>query len=377
MISDIETDMTMFLPWGKSRIKYRLKKLGAPLVQFPAKLFREPVFNLHIPILAGSTQQMDLDTGETPLGPETPLLENAFTIILKSINIGTVVGRYDDVKGKKERNAKTLDIQGSRNKCVFKDKSGAGSQEDFEVAWVVFDFPVDPQELQVAIDLHLGEDASKDAQQMAQSMRTCLQTAMEGYFKGGEGIDRLDIIQYALATVKDKRPPKESVSLNLTPKSFRMAAFSASYATRGVLSLFIETANGTDSGEINNLQALWLGQWTKHEISPLPDSHTASIIFHPGLVYHRLFAPFLLKNSTENWKLTPLPEQKGGGIAFQAAYQQKLKSEVVLIPMKIPPSFWDFLPGGNITLELEMSEVDEDISVGVFLFFFLSPTSNS
>lgn len=361
------TDITDRTPWGgKTRVKYRVKKLGAPLIQFPTKVFRDPVFEMHFPVLAGSTQQVDVETGEKALGEEVPLLENAYTIRLKGIRIGTVVGKYDEVKRKTERNGSTLNVQSSQNTCFFRDESRINPEKDFEVAWVVLDFPVEPDDLQVAVDLKLGDDVPKDTREMAESMRPYLQRAMEVFFLEGKGKDRVDIIKYALATVKNKELPKKDIKVNLTPKSFRMAVFSADYDERGILSLFIHTVGGKDSGETRNLQALWLGQWTNNKTTPIPDSHTASLIFHPELIFDQVVAPSLMKDVDNDWKLTRLSDDNGGGIRFQAARQKPFKTDGFRVPYAKDKTWFDKIFGplqSNVKRELDISAWNQDLSV--------------
>lgn len=306
-----------------STVKYHLE-LSTPLIRF-IKDAIEPAVNLYLPVVSGFAEKVDSDTKQ-PLSPpqRVSLPSNSYEICLAGIKLGTVTGRYEDIKNKTERTAKTLSV---KNVCEFKD----ADIDRFEVSWVVLDFPLKGN---MNVSVEVKPDAKDKA--AAEKKLKRVKDAAQIFFEGSD--DHIDLIRHSLATVKNKRPQAQTgVTVDLTPKSFQMATYGGTYAKDSILSIFIHVAGGKNSGEKNNLQKSWEGQWVLEKIAPIPADHTASILINPELVFDLVLGPQLLKgNAGGKWKLKHASPRHGGGIAIQANWDGNFKHET----FEVRPDNW-------------------------------------
>jgi hypothetical protein len=292
----------------------RTLNVGAPMIRFAGGAVSEPAAELLMPISGGSRQKEDAK-GQR-YGPKTAMPENAFTIRLSGIRLGTVSGKYQEIK-----NSTDPPIKNSKEGCLFRSDLSKPTVDDYEVAWVVLDFPMAGSDFNVNVDVTLKP--SHVEYEKANTMVNSILGSVSDYFKKPQ--TKINALDYALATVKNTPQYNGGMTVDLTPVQFRMATFAASYHQERSISLFIQTISGRDSGEKNDLQVKWMGQWTglrtEENSSPVPAGYSSSLLFNHDLVYNAMIRPGLEKNN--DWTLDEKQDAtQSGGIGF-IAHRQK------------------------------------------------------
>lgn len=314
MVSQIVTQSEIYDEDREEDVtEVRTLELDAPLIRFAGGSTMEPALELIMPVLRGSRHVLPKPTDDPEDLKVTKMPENAFVIKLSGLRLGTVVGKYEEVKN---TTSKDLQVVSSKQPCVFRQDLSKPTADDFEVAWVVLDIPAQGQNIDVSAEVTLSpNDANyKRASRMCDNV----ERSAKNYFK--KGSEKIDLIRYALATIKNKPQFDGPISVDLTPVSFKLATFAANYTPKRVLSLFIHTINGQDAGEKANLQQRWQGQWVDNNIAPIPTGYTASILFNPELTFKSMIEPGLERN--KKWDVDDERlKDKTGGIAFNARKQ--------------------------------------------------------
>ncbi|KAL6922480.1 hypothetical protein ACHAPO_011177 [Fusarium lateritium] len=285
--------------------------LDAPLIRFHSGEGGEPSVELTMPVMSGWRQQEDMQTGK-PKGVQSEMPTNAFNIKLSGIRLGTVVGKYEEIKNTANQDATKLSIVNSKETCVFRQNLSKPTTDDFEVAWVVLDLATEGEKYTVTGEITLSPNDPN--YKKAKGLLNNVVGSAKDYFENG---DKIDVLRYALATVKNKPQFDGAISVDLTPVSFRLATFSASYTAQRALSLLIHTQSGRDAGEKADLQTKWKGQWVDNGIAPIPDGHTASLMFNPELTFKTMIEPGLERSKAWDVDDERLKDREGG-LAFNA-----------------------------------------------------------
>lgn len=296
-------------------------ELGAPKIQFITSAGL-PTVNLILPVRQG-TSKLSWKTRSFKF------LKDTYQITLKDIPIGTIKGKYQEIKAKDRDGKLPQPVKGDRE-CRFENSMSDQAGEDGEVAWVVLDFPLEGKGIVATGEMASGCTLDKGNKKMMDGLEGICEAA-KVFFTGTRETkfrSTFNVLRHALATIKNKQVPKREVSLDLTPIKFCMASFHSSASEQSILSLFIHVAGGKDSGETRDLQGKWGGLWlnAKSEgISPIPSSHTASILIHPQLIYDNVLLPSLRKKDSTEWEHEQLTDYEGGGIALHATWKETLK----------------------------------------------------
>ncbi|RGP73941.1 hypothetical protein FSPOR_1635 [Fusarium sporotrichioides] len=329
-------------------------QLGAPHIRFSEETVR-PAVDLVIPVQSGTFLRSD-----RPKPVSLP--NNSYEFVVRDIPLGTVTGTYEEVKGQKSPN-----IEGD---CVFKNKpqSGAGD-ENFEVSWVVLKLDVEHATLKSEVKRVYGDNCNPKQKKRIDKRFPRVKELCEAFFSGDVDDNfqsRFNVIRHALATVKNKSPPRQNgVTLDLTPTSFRFATCSSnSILKEPALSLFIHVADGKDSGEKNDLQAMWQGIWMNAtpKIPPIPATHTASILIHPELLFNKAIKDSMVTNvSADAWKVTRKTGLEGGGMAFEAAWQKPFAQDTFYI--KLPREDWEWVENIRGAPHLEVEGWSKDLTL--------------
>lgn len=329
-------------------------QLGAPHIQFSGETVI-PAVNLVIPVQSGTFVRSD-----RPKPVSLP--SNSYEFIVRDIPLGTVTGTYEEVKGQKSPK-----IEGD---CVFKNKPrGRAGKNDFEVSWVVLKLDLEYATLRSEVKRIYGDDCKPKHKRRVDKRFSRVKELCEAFFSGDTEDNfqsRFNVIRHALATVKNKPPPKQDeVTLDLTPKSFQFATCSSnSILKEPTLSLFIHVVDGKNSGEKNDLQAAWRGLWVnaKPKVPPIPATHTASILIHPTLLFDKAIKNSMVTNaSSEEWKVTRKTGLEGGGIAFEAAWQKPFAQETFYI--RLPREDWEWVERLSGAPHLEVEGWSKDLKV--------------
>ncbi|KAJ5089004.1 hypothetical protein N7532_007688 [Penicillium argentinense] len=308
---------------------YRLD-VHAPIIQFVSNA-QIPAADLVIPVASGTYERSDKP------GKLRQLHTNAYQIRIKGIPIGTVTGTYKDVKGN-QRAGNPLDVEQGDKECLFRNSAPDRAEDDFEVSWVVLNFPLQQQGLVVKAEIVPGYTTDPTIQKSLNKHLKHIQTASETWFEGTQenGRHSFNLIRHALATIKNKALPKqEGISLDLTPSKFSMATCSGSFIEDPILSLFIHVVGGKDQGETKDLQSAWQGQWMTakpDKIAPIPNDYTASVLFHPKIIVENVLLPSMMEKDQDDWKLEPLSGYGGGGIAVNATWKKIFDLDWFWIP---------------------------------------------
>jgi len=284
----------------------RTLELGAPMIRFNGGAISEPALELHMPIKSGYREK-ERANGER-YGNKIQMPVDAFLVRLTGIRLGTVAGKYEEVKGQSDPPVKS-----SQKSCVFSSNVAAG--KNVEVAWVVLDIPIEGDNLGVNLDVTL--QPSNVDYQKANTMVNSILGSLTDYFKKPR--EKIDKLSYALATVKNTPlvgKDNKNITVDLTPKQFRMATFANDAAGQmRCLSLFIETASGKNAGVTDNLQTIWPAAWINSDkATPIPNGYTASILFNSDLIFNAIIKPGFEKGG--DWKVEPRDTTKEGGVAF-------------------------------------------------------------
>ncbi|KAG9251649.1 uncharacterized protein F5Z01DRAFT_692057 [Emericellopsis atlantica] len=308
---------------GMYRYSWRTMELGPPRVEFGGTT--EPSVNLVLPVENIYYQKSNKE--KTKIGERKKQLDvpNPFDVRLSGIRLGSVVGKYDAIMQPKQEgkvaNADTLSVPvlSSQKTVVFREDNTKPTDKDFENAWVVLDFPMGETALKVDVSCNVQKKSDDDeVYELAYAQTNIFRGVANSYFK--DGSDKIDILEYAMATIKNIPEYNGAVTADLTPVSFRFATFKTDLQEGAALSLFIQTLSGSNSGTQMDLQGRWIGSWTKHGISPLPAGYTASILINPHLAYEAMLKPGLEKNG--EFTVESIMANKEGGISFSARYQQ-------------------------------------------------------
>ncbi|MCJ1352729.1 MAG: hypothetical protein MMC33_002713 [Icmadophila ericetorum] len=252
-------------------------KFEAPLIQFHGASAREPSCELIMPITEGFFTETPEGQEPAPGAERYPIADspNSQRVRIMGIPLGTVTGKYQDIKDQSAGGQTRPKIKSAENPVVF-DRPSTEAEGRGQVAYVVLDLPLGDG-LQIAVEPNnKTEDASEDAR--------ALEGPLKNFFSDPT---KIDVIEYALVRVNNDQP---AGSNDLVPDCFQMATFASHDFPDSVLSLFIKVRGSNDSGQLNNLQQKWAGQWTLDRINacPIPKGYTASIIMNPNLVYEKL-----------------------------------------------------------------------------------------
>lgn len=330
----------------KRRTRIYDVELGAPRVEFSGEATL-PAVHLKFPLKTGSYCRSD------DLEEKSHLPENGYVFTIRNIPLGTVTGTYEEVK-----NRDNLDIKGD---CVFKKRPENTKEDDYEVSWVVMDFKLSGKDLNVQVEKSYGDDPTPKRKNAIKRKFSRAKEFAEAFFLGtseGDFQSRFRVIRHALATVKNKDLPRQSgVTVDLTPKSFRLATCASNSIVKGsILSLFIHVVDGKDAGEKRDLQTRWRGQWVSvsPKIPPIPAPYTASILIHPALLFEKVIKNSVLTNTGEQgWQINRLTGVAGGGIAFHATWPRTIAQETFYIELPKEDPEWLEKFGGAPYLEVE------------------------
>ena len=316
--------------------------LGPPMIRFSGRATTGPAVELLMPVLSGSMQKVNR-AGQT-YGNKAELIENAYLIRLSGIPLGTVKGKYGTIRHTNPSTPNQLSILNAGSTCVFRNDRSNPTVDDFEVAWIVLDFLTGDIRNKINLDLELLLPiANTDEYEQAAALKTELEAGMKAYFVAPT--TKIDVIEYALATVKNKPSSNERTTTDLTPVSFQLATFHSDYQAEPILSLFIHTVSGTDSGRRNDLQTGWQNQWIDHNTSPIPLGYTASILINPNVVFHNMLKPGMEKGG--EWKVDDRRlTDKTGGVAISAKKQNPWVMQTQLISYKDMYRDYEFDYGG-------------------------------
>ncbi|KAJ5279657.1 hypothetical protein N7478_005029 [Penicillium angulare] len=329
----------------KQRTRIYDLELGAPRIEFSGEA-KLPAVHLKFPLKTGSYCRSDnLNKKSLP--------ENGYVFTIRNISLGTVTGMYEEVKNKDD-----LDIKGD---CVFKKRPENSGEDDYEVSWVVMDFKLSDKSLLVQVEKNYGDNPTPKRERAINRKFPRAKEFAEAFFLGtsdGDFQNRFRVIRHALATVKNKDLPRQSgVTVDLTPKSFRLATCASTSILKGsVLSLFIHVVDGKDNGEKRDLQTRWRGQWVNAspKIPPIPAPYTASILIHPTLLFEKAIKNSVLTNAGEQgWQINQLTGVAGGGIAFQAVWPRTIAQETFYIKLPREDAEWREAIAGAPYLEVE------------------------
>ncbi|KAL8758637.1 MAG: hypothetical protein Q9184_003864 [Pyrenodesmia sp. 2 TL-2023] len=293
----------------------RTMNLGAPRIKFAGGAISEPAVELLMPIKDGYREKFD-EKGAM-IGTRFSMPDDAFVVHFPSIRLGTVTGKYEEVKQAKDKTGANPTIRSGTSPCVFRSDYSKPTKDDFEVAWVVLNIPVDGTALNASVRVLLPE--SHPQYSTAKGTRNAVEASVKDFF-AAPGASKIDVIEYALATVKNKPQTNGSASVDLTPVRFHMASWGSSYNQKKSLSLFIETRSGSPSGKMTDLQAKWNSLWIDNNISPIPVGYSASMLINHDLAFKAMIRPGVEKNG--EWKVDEerLTDKKGG-VAFSMKYQ--------------------------------------------------------
>ncbi|KAF7790743.1 hypothetical protein EIP86_001700 [Pleurotus ostreatoroseus] len=230
-------------------------ELGPPRIKFVGEGIH-PSCELFIPVNGGqtktSTQNLDIYAG-------------AYEIRLMSLLMATMSGSTGELT--ESGKPFIFPPQGSDTAAVTIDLR-ASSDSEFAVRLDQVSQDESIQNKQV--NAHLGD----------------LEKKTRAYFVDPENVTS---IQYKLASVDSTPPPANYITLH--PKSFRFAAYRSETYPTTVLSLFIQTSE-TPTGTQADLQQNWTGQWVHdYNVSPIPDTHSASIIFNSTMMHNTVISP--------------------------------------------------------------------------------------
>ena len=306
---------------GDTKYSFRTLELGPPRIEFEGQAVMEPAVHLVLPVEGIYYQRSDQK--KSKLGEKRKQLDisNPYDVRLSGIKLGSVKGKYETVmKPKSQGKVASVDtlpvpIESSKKTVVFREDGTKPTQDSYEVAWVVLDFPMDGAALNV--DMVSNVKPGEPLHDQAFTMKNNVLGAVKSYFKDGPA--RIDVLEYALATIKNTPQFNGAITVDLTPVSFRFATYASSYQT-SILSLFIHTLSGTDAGEKNDLQVKWMASWTNNKISPIPAGYTASLLISPGLALNTMLKAGLEKGG--DFKVDAIKDNKEGGLSFSARYQR-------------------------------------------------------
>lgn len=258
-------------------VRHYSVKFEAPLIQFHGATAREPSCELIMPITEGFFTETPEGQEPAPDAEKYPIADspNSQRIRIGGIPLGTVTGKYEDIKAQSAAGETRPQIKSAGNPVVF-DRPSTEAEGRGQVAYVVLDLPLGDG-LQVSVEAtNKTEDTSEDARTLEGPLRS--------FFSDPT---RIDVVEYALARVNNDQPEGPN---DLVPDCFQMATFASHDFPNSVLSLFIKVRGSVEAGQRNDLQQKWAGQWTSKRINacPIPKGYTASILMNPNLVYGEL-----------------------------------------------------------------------------------------
>lgn len=176
-------------------------------------------------------------------------------------------------------------MSGSTGEITSSDKPFVFPPSGSDTAAVIVDMRPSPDS-SFNVQLNRGGGASTNAQ--VEAHLSDIESKLRAWFTNP---DNVSSIQYQLASINPTPPPEGYVTLH--PKSFRFAAYRSEKYPTTILSLFIQTSD-TSNGTQTDLQQNWSGLWVHdYDVPPVPDTHTASVIFNNAMMHSDVVLPAL------------------------------------------------------------------------------------
>ncbi|KAF8573550.1 hypothetical protein K439DRAFT_1665766 [Ramaria rubella] len=251
----------------KANIDYTLE-LGPPTIQFSTRI-DVPTCDLAIPIVGGSATQ----SGTTESFPS-----GVYNVQILNIKLNASQGGYPTPGTGSMSDTIT---SGSLQPFIFP----AGKSTD---GVVVINGDASQKDMRIIVARADGKEDSESTENdyIIKEHQDGLATALKEQYK---------TFRYEIARVKSDDPPAGFIKL--FPKCFMFTVYTPrpNTTTASVLSLFIQTSDGTIGiGTQDNLSLDWVSLWReKVKCSPIPTGQKASIIFHNGMIVKTMIEPTL------------------------------------------------------------------------------------
>lgn len=294
LVTDVEVSIDVNDRLGERYTQWYHFTLGSPCVQFESTP-DGPSCSLRVNITKGKVWAA-FEDGKIV---KEELEPNAYTISVYNINLGAVTGTEQEWN-----DANIPKASGGNDVVVFPDYVGYASH-------VVFDLG---NSSQLSVDVA----CTSDVRAPCAWKRDPLLTALRDFF-----VREINPIHYTLAVVNNARP-SESIT-DLVPKSFRFTTMRASN-TKSYLTLFIQTRSSDGRNDNQPLQSLWIADWTKAGVPPIPKHSSTSIIVNDAF-----FATSFINPALARYDVTTTVEKTSdeeGGIRLRGMWPKMTRPEV-------------------------------------------------